>query len=238
MHDGGTPDGDQWVLVAGKQLVVSRSGGLHRPGDWIGVHINALPNAPIAGEFRFDITLHTTDRDGAPVRRLAHETVTTAVPTVATQIFQSNLPELAPASYTLEVTVHGGGIDRELRSSLTVPEQRVDARISPSRTTAHAGERLPFRLTNHGPTAIFYGVDYHLERSTPDGWENGNVEEEWALIGLSLGPGGTADESASIPDDAPPGRYRVTKDVSGTGTHLQQTLSFEFDVVPREDELA
>ena len=225
------PDDDSWVIVEGRQLVVSRSWGTNAPGQSIGVHVNALPHEPIPGEFRFEITLHATDLTGEPRRRLEQTTVAMAIPSTATDIFQAHLPNAAPAYYCLAVTVRGSGIDRQLSSYLTVPEQRLEVSIAPIRPVARAGEKLPFTLTNEGPTSIFYGAAYGLERSTADGWRKCNVERAWDLMGYFIDPGSQVEYAASIPRDAPAGRYRVTKDVGGIGTNLERTLSFEFDVL-------
>lgn len=228
----GLPPGDeQWVIVDGRQLVVSRSFGTKAPGAWISVHTNAVPGEPISGEFGFDIALHATDSAGKPVRLLEQVKTAMAIPTAATHIFQSHLPDDAPANYRLAVTVRGQGVDRELSSYLAVPEQRVEASIAPVRAAVRAGERVLFTLTNTGPTSLLHGVSYRLERSTRDGWQNCNVEEAFDLSGLGLEPGSQAECEAQIPRNAPAGRYLVTKDVSGGGTHIRRTLSFEFDVV-------
>lgn len=172
---------------------------------------------------------------GEPVGLLEQATVTMSIPEIATDIFQLPLPAIAPAYYRLAVNVRGPGIDQELKSYLAVPEQRLDASIIPARASARAGDQLPFTLANHGPTSILYGVDYRLQRVTPDGWRNCNVEQAWVMIGLSLDPGGRADLTAVLPAKAPAGRYRVSKDVSGGGTRINRTLAFEFDVSREPD---
>ena len=53
------------------------------------------------------------------------------------------------------------------------------------------------------------------------------------LYGLCLEPGGRWRDAAALPEDAPPGRYRVSKDVNGIGTNLKQTVSFEFHVAEK-----
>ncbi len=223
-------DDDPWVWVEGRELVVSSSSGLAAPGEWVGIHINALPDAPIAGEFEFRITLAEIDELGTPLGVLEERSVQTRIPTEVTDLLDTHLPMKSPAYYRIAVGVTSDGFEAEVRSYITVPPAILEAELVASRTRVGPGETLPFTVVNLGPTPLFYGVDYELERSSNGVWVNCNVEEAWIALGLTLEPGAEREEAATIPEHATPGRYRITKTLGAIGTNLSRTLVFEAEV--------
>lgn len=102
--------------------------------------------------------------------------------------------------------------------------------VSPT-TDAAPGQEVEFALVNRGPGRIGHGTPFELERKEDDQWvrvEWGPENLAWSLVALSLPPGGRFEQSVEIPKDAPPGRYRVWKDVDG----IEGNASFEFNVTP------
>ena len=109
-------------------------------------------------------------------------------------------------------------------------DQQIDVSLVPATRHARPGGQLPFTLINQGSTPLLYGVDYALERWIGSEWVKCNVEEAFILIGYELDPGDKDDHyAAAIPNDALPGRYRITKEVA-SGTTVRERLSFEFEV--------
>jgi hypothetical protein len=100
-------------------------------------------------------------------------------------------------------------------------------------TEARPGEKLPFALVNDGPVPVSFGAAYALERDEEDGWIPCNVEMAWTAQLITLRPGGRHQSVASIPREAPPGRYRVSKQFERRDTAGKDVVAFEFDVVHR-----
>jgi hypothetical protein len=104
----------------------------------------------------------------------------------------------------------------------------VSAELRPDVTQARPGDTVDYQILNHGPETLTFGAPYILERRFGDDWVECNEETTWSLPMISLGPGKERTEWAHIPSDGPPGRYRVTKEV--TAGEYDQVLSFELDV--------
>jgi hypothetical protein len=109
----------------------------------------------------------------------------------------------------------------------------MSVRLLPASTEARAGEKLPFALVNDGPAPISFGTPYALERDEEGEWIPCNVETAWTLQLITLRPGGRHGSVANIPQDAPPGRYRVSKQFERRDTGGKDVVAFEFDVVGR-----
>jgi len=223
-------DDDPWLWIDGRKLVVSSAWGVQAPGAWIGAHANAV-DAPIAGEFEFGVRVDEIDAAGKLISVLEQHRVHAPLSTDELVLFDSRLPDRAPALYRITITVLGQGFSAVRRTYLTVPDQVLQADLMPARNHARAGETLAFTLINDGPTSLFFGVDYRLQRHAGAGtWTGCNVEHVWTLVGHHLAPGHRFEQHAVLPDRAPPGRYRIRKNVSAVGTNLQRTLDFEFDI--------
>ncbi len=78
---------------------------------------------------------------------------------------------------------------------------------------------------------MLIGVDYRLDRLERERWVQCNARQAFIAIALRLRPGEERELVASIPADAPLGRYRLTKSF-GTGPEVEE-LSFEFAVLAR-----
>ncbi len=224
---------DPYVWVDDRKMIVSSVGGVMAPGAWIGVHVNAV-RQPIAEEFNFHVEVAEVDGLGRPTSIVQQCSLRMNVSNEPKELLpvDSHLPARAPACYRIKTSITREGFTETRYAYITVPDQILNAELIPASTNAQPGDRLDFALVNTGPTDLFFGVDYRLEREDGDTWTGCNVEEAWRLIGLSLEPGGRHEGHAELPKNPPPGRYRVIKDVSGVGTNLQRTVSFEFHVPP------
>ena len=105
----------------------------------------------------------------------------------------------------------------------------MSAELRPDVTQAHPGDTVAYEIVNHGPETLTFGEPYILERLDGDGWAECNEETTWTIPLIELRPEHQRTEWAHIPKDGPPGRYRVTKEV--TSGELDEVLSFELDVV-------
>ncbi|MDQ2760636.1 MAG: hypothetical protein M3Y17_09465 [Actinomycetota bacterium] len=217
---------DPSLWIEGRQMIVSSSWGVESPGAWIGVHANAV-DKPIPGEFEFRIEVAEVDALGQPTSIVQQRSLRTSVSNEPTELLERDAhpPAAAPAWYRIRTSVSQDAFSAERRAYITVPAQVLEAELVPARKRGRPGDKL-----NTGPTDLFFGVEYRLEREESGKWTCCNVEEAWNCIGLYLEPGGRWRDAATLPEDAPPGRYRVSKDVDGIGTNLMQTVSFEFHV--------
>jgi hypothetical protein len=83
------------------------------------------------------------------------------------------------------------------------------ARLELAATTAVAGGRLGYRITNTGTAPLMLGAAYGLERLTGSGWEEVASPYGFQAWGLRLESQAHRDLVARIPDQAQPGRYRL-----------------------------
>jgi hypothetical protein len=130
------------------------------------------------------------------------------------------LPPRAPASYELRLTVSSSeGASTEFLWPVTVPEQRVEARLVIDCASVARGATFTATLLNDGPTEILTGVDYVLERREGGVWKDvdpfdGDANVGWAAVGLGLGPGGSREFRVNVPRLTTPGQHRMIKTVS------------------------
>jgi hypothetical protein len=103
--------------------------------------------------------------------------------------------------------------------------------LLPATTEVRPGEKLRFALVNDGPAAVSFGTPYALERQAEGEWIRCNVETAWTAQLIGLRPGGRHESFANIPQDAPPGRYRVSKQLERRDTGDKDVVAFEFDVL-------
>ena len=96
-------------------------------------------------------------------------------------------------------------------------------------TTVAAGETLQVRVVNETGTRLSYGRGYAIERLVDGGWEPiGLPPQVVPMIGLVAEPGELGPPiTVQVPEDAAPGRYRVTlaQPPKGAGS-----LAAEFEV--------
>jgi hypothetical protein len=107
----------------------------------------------------------------------------------------------------------------------------MTVQLLPAKVEARPGEKLAFTLVNTGPGSVSFRLPYRLERDDHGEWVSCNVERAWTLALLGLRPGGRHEAEASVPDDAPPGRYRVSKEIQCGGPGHTELVMFEFAVI-------
>jgi hypothetical protein len=112
-------------------------------------------------------------------------------------------------------------------------------RLDAPDTPVHPGDRIAFTLTATGTGCLLTGAGGGLQRRADDGtWVTVPLTEPVPAIAVVVKPGQGLSTSVRVPDDAPPGRYRVTKSVDAprapsTVGHPEPALlpTVELDVV-------
>jgi hypothetical protein len=95
------------------------------------------------------------------------------------------------------------------------------ASVALARTTARAGETVPFTLENTGTACLVFGVAYTWQRLAGAGWQDVPCPEGGPcvvpLLALSLPPGMHYTADATVYSTMTPGRYRLVKPISTGG---------------------
>lgn len=100
---------------------------------------------------------------------------------------------------------------------------------------AQPGGLLAYRIRNEGTAPITFGDIYSLERRENGAWRRCRTGQPFRAIGHRLEAAEEATGAIWIAPDAPPGHYRMTKDVrvgEEPGHVAVETVSCEFDVQP------
>ena len=83
------------------------------------------------------------------------------------------------------------------------------ARLELAATTAVAGGRLGYTITNTGTAPLMLGATYGLERLRGSGWEEVVIPRGFRAWGLRLESRAHRELVARIPEEAQPGRHRL-----------------------------
>jgi hypothetical protein len=138
------------------------------------------------------------------------------------------LPKRAPANYRLRLTVSASdGASTAFLWPVTVPEQRVEARLVIEPASLERGATFTATLRNEGPTEIMTGVDFALERRVGDTWEyvdpfDGDESRAWAALGLLVAPGSSLEFRVEVPRLTLPGKHRMIKTVSAETARVDE----------------
>lgn len=114
------------------------------------------------------------------------------------------------------------------------------ARLALKGTSFRRGETVSPRLENYGTETLLYGLDYSIQFHDGTEWARSPSfpPQPVLRIGLRTGPGETAAcWKVTIPEDAPPGRYRFVWSGRASGGAIPRravplTLATEFRVLP------
>ncbi len=112
------------------------------------------------------------------------------------------------------------------------------AELTPAQTSITPGGRFRYEVHNLGDQWLFFGEAYALERQRDDAWEPCPCRVIFRAWAANLPPGGRRELMAYVPDSAPPGHYRLVKEMCEkpdcyaklTRRDPLITASFEFDV--------
>jgi len=109
-------------------------------------------------------------------------------------------------------------------------EKRLDAVMDLLPADVPPGEVAPYRIVNTGSVDLICGLPYRLERQTDDGWLWMNEGMAFRLIGFRVSPGHYRELEARVPEDAPPGPYRLIASVTSDHVSGRVEVSGRFSV--------
>ncbi|MDQ0878861.1 hypothetical protein QFZ77_007520 [Paenibacillus sp. V4I3] len=142
------------------------------------------------------------------------------------------LPEKEGAHYfiTGEVIV-GGNVEDVVLNSYEVPIQQVNAEINLDKVAYPSSGSLTFTMVNSGPTSLFYGLNYKMERNENKTWVEVPLKRNQAIsaIGLNLHVREIWEQTVTY-KNLKPGTYRISKEVEGNGTSIEKVIYAEFKI--------
>jgi hypothetical protein len=201
-------------------------GGTHAPGAELGFTIG-LHAGVAAIHRRFAWVLAV---DG---RELAREEARVGAISARRPVrLAVRLPDDAPADYRLALEIDGRALEWPVR----VPEQRIEARFVCVPDRVRRGDRLTATLHNTGPSELFFGASFGIERREGERWTSvdpfdGDESIAWPAIGYGLRRGGESELIIDVPRLTEPGLHRVVKCVSACGAGvLEAWVTAEFTV--------
>jgi hypothetical protein len=106
----------------------------------------------------------------------------------------------------------------------------------PARTEVRPGEAVPFTVVNGGPAGISFGTDYSLQRCEQGWWVQCDGTWLFPAVLIRVRPRKRHKLAAEIPKDAPPGRYRVAKEILTIDGPV--VLDFEINVLDGSENRA
>lgn len=216
----------------GRGMELSHSAGVQKPGTEVSIQLRpglAGKTELSARTIRYKLT--EREKDGQLIA-----VVDTKLHRIDTELgyslYTPKLPEKEGVYYYLTAEIMDGDtVEDTLLATLEVPPQRVEGRLLLEQEVYGPDAEVAIRVTNDGPTSLFFGLDYMLEKKVGDDWKRVPTNGMVAIpsIGYSVGPGGSWEQTIrfkSLPD----GRYRLGKTVDGMGTSIRETLYAEFEV--------
>ena len=146
------------------------------------------------------------------------------------------VPDGAPAVYDVTLEIITSARQMAVGWPVTVPDQRVDARLECRPSRVRRGETLTATIRNDGQTELFTGLSYAIHRREGDRWAAvdpfDGEEAAWPAVGLTVQPRDTLEQSAHVPSRTEPGVHRMLKHVSALTAGVRDALLIaEFDVV-------
>lgn len=217
----------------GRGLELSYSAGVQKPGSEVSILLrpsSAGGKTELAARtIRYQLT--EREKDGQLIA-----VVDTKLHRMDAELgysfYAPKLPEKEGVYYYLTAEIMDGDtVEDTLLASVEVPPQRVEGRLLLEQEVYGSNAEVAIRVTNDGPTSLFFGLDYMLEKKVGDDWKRVPTKGMVAVpsIGYSVGPGGSWEQAIRF-EAMPDGRYRFGKTVDGTGTSIRETLYAEFEV--------
>lgn len=202
--------------------------GVRRPGEEVSLHLYPKGKAVQLGPVEYTLTrLDEVNHRKAVILQREGESVGKRA------YFSATLPDDAPAVYRIAAAIRdeSGVILDELVGYIYVPPQEMATELTLDKKTYHPGETAVLALHNTGPTSLFFGQPYEIEKYLSGAWvpDDSFMPDLWLHVGHFAHPGETFNQDISLAGAAP-GRYRLSKEVSAQGTPLSETLYAEFEV--------
>ncbi|PRO64489.1 immunoglobulin-like domain-containing protein [Alkalicoccus urumqiensis] len=191
----------------------SASAGHQLPGDE--AFIRGV-TVPVNGSVRYRLTEREADLS---LKEVVEEQTTEQ------DSFEVEMPE-GEALYLIsaETLDEDGRVTDTHVGKIGVAPQEANAELHLEQSASEA----ELTLENRGPTDLFFGHHYTLEKEEDGSWETAR-EEAFDDIGLTLPPGDTYEQDVSL-DGLEEGTYRITKSFIVHGTDIEEDLGVHFTI--------
>ncbi|SHG28395.1 immunoglobulin-like domain-containing protein [Ornithinibacillus halophilus] len=223
----------KWFLENGEgQLGYGLAMGIKRPNDDFEVRLFAHEEDGVTMDR--DIRIQLTKRESL---KEIEETIVDDFVYVETvfedeQIYVNALPNEENVAYilTVEVLNQKGEVEDTRISYIYVPSEELNAAIKTDKNNyANSDSELTLILENYGPTYLFFGKSYTVEKKVKGIWKTVPLELAFEDIGLNLSVNKTFEQQVSI-EELDSGTYRVVKDIQASNMELSATLAAEFTI--------
>ena len=242
---------EPWISVEGfkvtEELFCPGPLGYHisvgdtKPGETVEVQFYVWKKGRPALPWLVEFKLIQVDEEGNPLRVVDQETreIKKGYSTGPGWGWKTRVLYVAPAYYKFGVVIRNkeGGVLGKLISTLRVPKQGLNAKLSLNKREFRSGETLELTIHNEGPTTIFFGLYYTIEYLDEDGeWRPATWLYPSYLydIAICLRPGKSYTQSIEL-FPALAGSYRISKEIDAEGTYLSTTLTETFTVTDSQN---
>ncbi|SER80502.1 hypothetical protein SAMN05518684_10448 [Salipaludibacillus aurantiacus] len=147
-------------------------------------------------------------------------------------VYSGNLPDNENAGYLLSVEVINdeGEVEDTRLSFMYVPVPEMNASLSTDQETyTETDEEVKLILENAGPTYLFIGEYYSVEKKVGDTWRKVPLELAFNDIGLYVGIGEEHMDTVDM-TELDSGTYRLIKDMYADGIDISAELAAEFTI--------
>ncbi|MDG5790150.1 hypothetical protein QA612_22175 [Evansella sp. AB-P1] len=146
--------------------------------------------------------------------------------------FEVHLPDKEGVLYLLSVEVidENDQVEDTLLSLVGVPLQSMNAKLYTDKDTYQPNNTVTLLLENFGPTELFFGTEYFIEKYENTEWHRITFDGlDFDDVGITLKAKDIYEQSISLPE-LPQGDYRIVKNITSEGTELEATLATEFQI--------
>jgi hypothetical protein len=162
--------------------------------------------------------LRPVDPSGAMGGVLAKGHVRVPMINAATEVklFLQPPPKPGFYRYDIEIVDFDGNLLGSYSKYLRVERKFWRARLGLNRQTFKLGERVLSRVENLGTETVLYGEVFAIQRKKATGWTHvrDRSRDGWfAWLGTARAGMAGRCSALRLPDDFPPGRYRIVKEV-------------------------
>ncbi|MBU9713872.1 immunoglobulin-like domain-containing protein [Evansella tamaricis] len=221
----------EWFFQDGiGSLGYGLSNGIHRKEEEIFVSFITHNDESIFLDRNVRIQL--TERDGQLEKKdeIVNETIYIDEVNGDHTIYTALLPEKENTFYLLSVEIiNNEGVVEDTRvSSIYVPVPEINATLETEKEIyGSSTSEITLLLQNHGPTILFFGTYYTIEKKIDGAWHKVPLDIAFPDIGITLSVNDTYTENVDI-STLEQGKYRVVKEIQADGLSLDTVLAAEF----------
>ncbi|MCE7791564.1 hypothetical protein K8O68_03875 [Salipaludibacillus sp. CUR1] len=229
--DYGPPTGT-WFFKDGKgSLGYGMPAGTMKSGGNFSVELIAHEEDSVAMEREIRVRLTEMEKTEEK-EKVVDETVYVETAGSSEIVYSGNLPDNKNAGYLLSVEVINdeGEVEDTRLSFMYVPVPEMNASLRTDQETyTETDEEVKLILENAGPTYLFIGEYYSVEKKVGDTWRKVPLELAFNDIGLYVGIGEEHVDTVDM-TDLDSGTYRLIKDMHTEGIDLSAELAAEFTI--------